>query len=70
MPGTAYERLLTVIASDAVRKNQPPPKLIMPFQTRPIIEDGTSSCQNRSHFVSRIRRAASSRSCGCEINEW
>ena len=70
MPGNAYERLLTVIASDAVRKNQPPPKLIIPFQTSPIIDDGTSSCQNRSHFVSRISRAASSRSRGWEISEW
>ena len=70
MPGSAYERLLTVIASDAVKKNQPPPKLIMPFHTSPIIEDGTSSCQKRSHLVSRISRAASSRSCGWEINEW
>jgi hypothetical protein len=59
-----------VIASDSVRKNHPPPMLIMAFHTRPIIELGTSSFQKRCHFVSRYMRAASSRSLGCEMSEW
>ncbi len=60
----------TAIASDAARKNQPPPKLIIPFHTRPIIELGTSRCQKRSHFVSLNMRAASSSSFGWVISEW
>jgi hypothetical protein len=31
MPGRAYWWLSTESASEAVRKNQPPPKLIIPF---------------------------------------
>src|SRR5580704_6558140 len=58
------------MASEAARKNQPPPKLIIPFQTRPIIELGTSNRQNRSHLVSRNIRAASSSSGGWVIKEW
>jgi hypothetical protein len=54
----------TLMDSEAARKNQPPPKLIIPFQTSPIIPPGTSSRQNRCHFDSRSTRAASSRSRG------
>ena len=60
----------TVTASDAVRKNQPPPIDIIMFQTKPIMELGTSSFQNRCHLVSRYIRAASSSSVGCEMREW
>jgi hypothetical protein len=62
--------LSTLIDSEAARKNQAPPKLIIPFQTSGIIPLGTSSFQNRSHFVSRMTRAASSRSRGWQISEW
>ena len=48
-PGSVYLRPLTVIALDAVRKNQLPPKLIMPFQTSPIAPPGTSTVQNLFH---------------------
>ena len=58
------------MASDAARKNHPPPKLIIPFQTSPIIELGTSRRQNRSHLVKRNMRAASSSSAGWVIREW
>ena len=60
----------TLMDSEAARKNQAPPKLIIPFQTSGIIPLGTSSRQNRCHFVSRMTRAASSRSRGWEISEW
>ena len=60
----------TVTASDAVRKNHPPPIDIMAFQTSPIIEEGTSSFQKRCHLVSRYMRAASSRSVGWVTSEW
>ena len=60
----------TVTASEAVRKNHPPPIDIIMFQTNPIMELGTSSFQNRCHFVSRYIRAASSSSVGWEISEW
>jgi len=46
------------------------PKLIIPFQTIPIIELGTSRRQNRSHLVRRNMRAASSSSVGWVIREW
>ena len=61
--------LLTEITSDATRKNQPPPKLIIPFQTRGIMPLGTSSFQKRCHFVSRSSLAASSSSRGCVVRE-
>jgi len=57
------------IASLAARKNQPPPKLIMPFHTRPIIAVGTSTVMNRRHFESPNSRAASSNSFGKVISE-
>ena len=60
----------TVTASEAVRKNHPPPIDIIMFQTRPIIELGTSSFQNRCHLVRRYMRAASSSSVGCAMSEW
>jgi hypothetical protein len=62
--------LFTEMTSEAIRKNQPPPKLIIPFQTRGIIPFGTSSFQNRCHLVSRSNRAASSSSRGWVTNEW
>ena len=52
MPGSLKLLFRTEIASDAARKNQPPPKLIMPFQTSPIMLNGTSSLTNRCHQVS------------------
>jgi hypothetical protein len=51
-----------VISSDAVRKNQLPPKLIMPFHTSPIAPPGTSMLQNRFHRDSPMSRLASSSS--------
>ena len=60
----------TVTASDAVRKNHPPPIDIIMFQTSPIMELGTSSFQNRCHLVSRYIRAASSSSVGWVMSEW
>jgi hypothetical protein len=61
--------LLTLNASEAVRKNQPPPKLIMPFQTSGIMPLGTSTRQNRCHRDSRNNRDASSSSRGCDFSE-
>ena len=58
------------MASEAARKNHAPPKLSIPFHTSGIIPDGTSSRQNRCHRVSRMIRAASSRSRGWVISEW
>jgi hypothetical protein len=58
------------MASDAARKNQPPPKLIIPFHTNPIMELGTSNFQNRCHLVNRNMRAASSSSFGWATREW
>jgi hypothetical protein len=60
----------TVTASDAVRKNHPPPIDIIMFQTNPIMELGTSSFQNRCHLVNLYIRAASSSSAGWEMREW
>ncbi len=70
MPGRAKLWLLTLNASDAVRKNQPPPKLIIPFQTNGIIPLGTSSRQNRCHRDRRSSLDASSSSRGWEVREW
>jgi hypothetical protein len=61
---------LTLNASEAVRKNQPPPKLIIPFHTSGIIPLGTSSRQNRCQRDSRNSRAASSSSRGWVTSEW
>ena len=69
MPGSANWWLLTESASDAVRKNQPPPKLIMPFQTSGIIPLGTSTRQNRCQRDNRSSRDASSSSRGWLISE-
>ena len=60
----------TVTASDAVKKNQPPPIDIIMFQTNPIMGLGTSSFQNLCHLVSLYIRAASSSCVGCEMREW
>ena len=60
----------TLMDSEAARKNQAPPKLIIPFHTSGIIPLGTSTFQNRCHLVSRMMRADSSRSRGWEISEW
>ena len=59
-----------MISSDAVRKNQLPPKLIMPFQTRPIAPPGTSMLQNRFHRDRPMRRLASSSSPDWVTSEW
>jgi hypothetical protein len=56
--------------SEATRKNQAPPKLIIPFQTSGIIPPGTSSFQKRCHLVSRMIRAASSNSRGWVTRDW
>jgi hypothetical protein len=73
IPGSSIGVLLpctkTVTASDAVRKNQPPPIDIMAFHTSPIIDEGTSSFQKRCHLVNRYIRAASSSSSGCAMRE-
>ena len=59
-----------MISSDAVRKNQLPPKLIIPFQTSPIAPPGTSSVQNRFQRDSPMSLLASSKSLGWLISEW
>ena len=59
-----------MISSEAVRKNQLPPKLIIPFQTSPIAPPGTSMVQNRFHRDSPISLLASSNSSGWLISEW
>ena len=59
-----------MISSDAVRKNQLPPKLIIPFQTSPIAPPGTSMLQNRFHRDSPISLLASSSSPDCVTSEW
>ena len=69
MPGRARVLLLTEIISEAVRKNQPPPMLIMQFQSRGIMELGTSSFQKRCQRVRRISLTASSRSAGSLVRE-
>ena len=69
-PGSAYVLLFTEIISEAVRKNQPPPTLIMQFHSSGIIEFGTSSFQKRCQRVSCMERAASSNSCGSLSSEW
>ncbi len=53
MPGSVYDWLSTLMASLAARKNQPPPKLIMPFQTNGITAAGTSSRVKRCQRGSR-----------------
>jgi len=58
------------MSSDAVRKNQLPPKLIMPFQTSPIAPPGTSTVQNRFHRDSPMSLLASLSSGGWLISEW
>jgi hypothetical protein len=60
---------LTEIISDAVRKNQPPPTLIMQFHSSGIIELGTSSFQNRCQWLNPSSLAASSNSLGSLIRE-
>src|SRR5579862_5260528 len=66
IPGKVYCRFRTLIASLAARKNQPPPKLIIPFHTRPITEAGSSKRVNRSHLDRRYRVAISSSSRGTD----
>ena len=61
--------MLTEIISDAVRKNQPPPTLIMQFQSSGIIAFGTSNVQNRCQRVSLRERAASSSSRGSLVRD-
>ena len=36
-----------------VRKNHPPAMLIIPFQTRPTVDDGSSMRLNRRHQPKR-----------------
>ena len=59
-----------MISSDAVRKNQLPPKLIIPFHTSPIAPPGTSTLQNRFHRDSPMSRLASSSSADWVTSEW
>ena len=58
------------MSSDAVRKNQLPPKLIIPFQTRPIAPPGTSMTQNRFHRDRPISLLASLNSADSLLSEW
>ncbi len=69
-PGSAYRWLSTLIASEATRKNQPPPKLSMPFHTRLIIPEGSSTFQKRIHRLNPNERDNSSSSRGSETREW
>ena len=64
MPGSVYDLLSTLIASLAARKNQPPPKLIIAFQTSPMAPAGSSSFTKRSQRESPYAVVASSRSAG------
>ena len=64
MPGNAIVWSPTVIASLATTKNQPPDMLIIMFQVRPGIANGTSSRQKRCHAEKRKLWVASSRSRG------
>src|SRR3954451_16429015 len=44
------ERTAPIVScSDAIRKNHPPAQLIILFQIRPIIEDGSSRTRKRRH---------------------
>ena len=70
MPGRAYVVELTEIISEAVRKNHPPPTLMMQFHSSGIIEQGTSSFQKRCQRVRRIERAISWSSLGSERRDW
>lgn len=61
--------MFTEIISEAVRKNHPPPTLIMQFHSSGIIAFGTSSVQNRCQRVSCSERAASSSSVGSLVRD-
>ena len=64
MPGRTISVWPTLIASAATTKNQPPDIDIIMFHTNAGIANGTSSCQNLIHGVSRNESAASVSSRG------
>ncbi len=70
MPGSVYLWPLTVMSSEAVRKNQLPPKLIIPFQTRPMAPLGTSMVQNRFQRDRPMSLLASLNSLPWLTSEW
>ena len=67
---TAPKKNTSQVRARIAGRCKAPPKLIIPFHTSGIIPLGTSTRQNRSHLVSRMMRAASSRSRGWETSEW
>ncbi|HME49663.1 MAG TPA: hypothetical protein VKG81_16705 [Mycobacterium sp.] len=69
-PGSWKEREPDTNCSEAIRKNQPPAQLIMLFQIRPIMDDGTSRVTKRRHGRSRAMVEASCRSTGWVFAEW
>ncbi len=64
MPGKVIVVFPTVIALLATIKNQLPDMLIIMFQMRPGMANGTSRRQKRCHAEKRKFRVASSRSRG------
>ncbi len=52
-PGSLMSLPSTLIASLCATKNQPPPKLIIEFQMRPIADAGSSSLVKRCQRDSR-----------------
>ena len=70
MPGKVIVVSPTVIASLATTKNQPPEMLIIMFQIRPGMANGTSRRQKRCHAEKRKLRVASSRSRGAVRSDW
>ena len=69
-PGSAIVRPLTEMNSEAERKNQAPPMLIIAFQMSCCRPKGTSSVQNRCQRVRRKLRAISSSSAGSPASDW
>ena len=69
-PGSWKDRLPSVNCSEAIRKNQPPAQLIMLFQIRPIIEEGTSRTRKRLQGRTRVMVETSCRSEGSVFAEW
>ena len=53
MPGRRKSLSPSMNASLIMRKNQPPAMLIMLFQTRPIVENGSSTHLSRCHQSKR-----------------
>src|ERR1700723_1912089 len=68
-PGRRKSRSPNTNISQAIRKNHPPATETIEFQTRPIAEYGSSSCQKRCHAEKRKTLAASRSSRGKLFSE-